>query len=78
MPDQAVAAADVETAELIRQGLQALPQDQREAFVLHYYEGLSLKEIAQAVDSNEGTVKSRLFYGRKALQAFLKAGGLQW
>ena len=78
LPEQAVPATDVETSELIRQGLASLPQDQREAFVLHYYEGLPLKEIAQAVDSSEGTVKSRLHYGRKALQVFLKAGGIQW
>ena len=77
-PEQSVQAADVETAELIRRSLARLPEDQREAFVLHYYEGLSLREIAQVVSCSEGTVKSRLHYGRKALQELLKDGGITW
>jgi RNA polymerase sigma-70 factor, ECF subfamily len=37
------------------------------AFLLHYREGFSLKDIAQILDISEGTVKSRLFYTRKRL-----------
>jgi RNA polymerase sigma-70 factor (ECF subfamily) len=36
--------------------------------VLHYLEGLSLKEIADILEVPEGTVKSRLHYGREALR----------
>jgi RNA polymerase sigma-70 factor (ECF subfamily) len=35
-------------------------------------DGLSIKEIAEIVQANEGTVKSRLFYATKQLAEKLK------
>jgi RNA polymerase sigma-70 factor, ECF subfamily len=43
----------------------------RAVFMLHAAEGLSYKEIAEALDCNIGTVMSRLFYARKRLQELL-------
>jgi RNA polymerase sigma-70 factor (ECF subfamily) len=51
--------------------LGELSEDQREAILLREVEGLSYKEIADAMGIPEGTVMSRLFYARKRLQALL-------
>ncbi len=59
-------------AQQIRAAIDMLPTDQRTAIVLREIEGLSYKEIADAMGCAEGTVMSRLFYGRKKLQQILK------
>lgn len=48
--------------------IDELPESQRSALMLYYYEKLSVKQIAEIQDENENTVKSRLFHGRKAVQ----------
>ncbi len=48
--------------------LQMIPADQREVILLKEIEGFSIKEISQILNIPEGTVKSRLFYGLKALR----------
>jgi RNA polymerase sigma-70 factor (ECF subfamily) len=40
---------------------------------LHDVQGLSHEEIAKIMDSNVGTVRSRLFYARQQLQGRLAA-----
>lgn len=52
----------------IFQAIDALPDDFREVVVLSDLEGLGYQEIADIVDVPLGTVKSRLFRGRKLLQ----------
>lgn len=47
--------------------LDALPEDQRTAMIMRYLDEMSVSEIAEAQGTNENTVKSRLFYGRKAM-----------
>ncbi len=59
-------------ADRIHAAIDQLPPDQRTAIILRELEGLSYKEIAVAMDCAEGTVMSRLFYGRKKLQEILK------
>jgi RNA polymerase sigma-70 factor (ECF subfamily) len=44
-----------------------LPDDFREAVVLSDLEGLSYNEIAEVMDIPIGTVKSRLYRGRRLL-----------
>jgi RNA polymerase sigma-70 factor (ECF subfamily) len=51
--------------------IQALPDDFRIPIVLSDIEGLAYQEIADLLDVPVGTVKSRLFRGRKRLQARL-------
>jgi len=45
-----------------------LPRGQREAIVLHYLQGLDVKEIAALLDAPENTVKTWLFRGRARLR----------
>jgi len=47
--------------------LEQLSEEHRQVFILRYKEELSLKEIAEITQSNEGTVKSRLFYAMKKI-----------
>ena len=66
-PDQKVDYA--ETKRLIQGMIDRLPQEQRMAIVLFYLEEMPLKQIACVMECSEGTVKSRLNYGRKAIKA---------
>jgi len=53
--------------------LDALPPEQREAFVLQAEGGLSVDEVAQATGVGMETAKSRLRYARTRLRALLAA-----
>ena len=66
-PDQKVDYA--ETKRLIQGMIDRLPQEQRMAIVLFYLEEMPVKQIARVMECSEGTVKSRLNYGRKAIKA---------
>jgi RNA polymerase sigma-70 factor (ECF subfamily) len=61
-----------EIAETIQKALDDLPQDLRTAITLRELEGLSYEEIAQAMDCPIGTVRSRIFRAREAIDARLK------
>lgn len=54
--------------ETIHQMLMELPAEQRSALFLRYFDEISVKEIAQIQGVTEGTVKSRLNYGRNAIR----------
>lgn len=59
-------------AESVREGLDRLPVEYREALVLRELEGLSYKEIAQVSGVPIGTVMSRLARGRQQLLRALR------
>lgn len=48
-----------------------LEESYREVIILYFYEQLSLKEISKVLHIAEGTVKSRLFRGKKLLREML-------
>lgn len=54
--------------EEVTRAIDALPEDYRTAVVLSDVQGLRYAEIAEVVGIPEGTVKSRLFRGRRILQ----------
>lgn len=58
-------------SQLLKQALEKLPVELREALVLRELEGLSYKEIADIADIPIGTVMSRLARARKRLQQCL-------
>ncbi|MDE6829429.1 MAG: RNA polymerase sigma factor, partial [Lachnospiraceae bacterium] len=51
--------------------IKELPEDYRMIFLLYYGEGFKTNEIAQILDVNENTVKSRLRRGRDRLKQVL-------
>jgi RNA polymerase sigma factor (sigma-70 family) len=58
-------------AQLVGEAVRLLPPLQREVLILAEYEDLSLEEIARAVDTEVGTVKSRLHRARENLRRTL-------
>jgi len=48
--------------------LKELPEDDRIIFLLYYGEGFNSREVAEILNLNENTVKSRLRRGRKKLE----------
>ncbi len=60
-----------ELGQLIQRGLETLPPEQRTAVVLSDIQGMSYNEIALAMSTSLGTVKSRLNRGRRKLRDYL-------
>jgi RNA polymerase sigma factor (sigma-70 family) len=60
-----------EQARALIAAVDALPADQREAFMLQAEGGMSVEEIAQATGSSFETAKSRLRYARSKLKSLL-------
>jgi len=60
-----------ELQEKLNIAMQKLSEPHRLVVTLHDVQGLSHEEIAKIMDCNIGTVRSRLFYARQQLQAYL-------
>ncbi len=61
-----------EIAETVSRAMDELPEDLRTAITLRELEGLSYEEIARAMSCPIGTVRSRIFRAREAIDAKLK------
>ncbi|WP_019932200.1 sigma-70 family RNA polymerase sigma factor [Nocardia sp. BMG111209] len=72
-PDQADRAVD---GWLIADALARLSGDHRAVIVRAYYRGLSTQQIATELAIPEGTVKSRMHYGMRALRSILQEMGV--
>jgi RNA polymerase sigma-70 factor, ECF subfamily len=60
-------AQDVDVRDLI----QSLPPRLRDPFLLHYYAGFPIKDVATLLHRPEGTIKADLFAARAKLKAAL-------
>ncbi len=60
-----------DVGDVVGRAVRALRPLQREVVILAEYEGLTLAEVAQAVDADIGTVKSRLHRARENLRRTL-------
>src|ERR1700720_675686 len=68
-----------EIRSIVNTAIDALPEDLRTAIVLRELDGLSYEEIAAAMDCPVGTVRSRIFRAREAIDQRLREvfeGGL--
>jgi len=61
-----------EIQQTVSQAIEALPDDLRTAITLRELEGLSYEDIATAMDCPVGTVRSRIFRAREAIDTKLK------
>jgi RNA polymerase sigma-70 factor (ECF subfamily) len=72
-PEQDVVetAATTWRANRLREVIEALPDEQRTALRLAYFEGLTYRQVAEALGVPEGTAKSRLRLGMSKLRSLL-------
>lgn len=61
-----------EIRAVVERAMEQLPEDLRTAIVLREIEGLSYEEIAEAMDCPVGTVRSRIFRAREAIDKRLQ------
>jgi RNA polymerase sigma-70 factor (ECF subfamily) len=74
-----VDAADThEIGDLVADLLQELPEEQRLTFQTHHYLGLSLPEVAEVMETNTATTKSRLRLAREKLREKLSLRGINF
>lgn len=66
--------ADAEQSQLLME-LHTLPQKYSLVLYLFYYEGYSVKEIAELLEKNENSIKTLLKRGRNLLKKSLEEGG---
>jgi RNA polymerase sigma-70 factor (ECF subfamily) len=64
-------AINQQLQQRLMEAIDALPDDQREVFLLREHTGLAFKEIADIVSAPENTVKSRMRYALERLQSAL-------
>jgi RNA polymerase sigma factor (sigma-70 family) len=60
-----------ELQEKLNEAMQKLSETHRLVVTLHDIQGLSHEEIGKILECNPGTVRSRLFYARQQLQAYM-------
>ena len=70
------AAYNARLRPMLTKALAALPEEQREVFLLREYHGVSFKEIADVTGVNENTVKSRMRYALEGLRKRLSELGV--
>ncbi|MBE6608390.1 MAG: RNA polymerase sigma factor [Ruminococcaceae bacterium] len=66
IPEEALDKEDLKNT--IQNIINELPEEQRSAVMMRYFDELSVADIAKIQEVSEGTVKSRLNYGRKAIK----------
>ncbi len=71
MPDRDI--LDQSFSEHVQEGLESITPEFRTAVLLADVEGLEYEDIAQAMNTSIGTVRSRIHRGRKQLRNFLIA-----
>lgn len=72
-------AAQLEQSQVmatIEEAVQALPERQREAFMLRYWEELDVSETAKVMGCSEGSVKTHCSRATHALAKVLKSKGI--
>ena len=62
-----------EQRRALERAIQELPEDMRSAVVLRDIQGCSYDEIADVLDANVGTIKSRISRARAKLREILSA-----
>ena len=67
---------DLAVAEHVREALVDLPEEERRAIELAYFQGHTYREVALILDQPEGTVKSRIRSGMKRMRRSLAAAGV--
>lgn len=72
-PETALAAEQMKA--VIYETIEGLPEELRTAVTLREFEGLSYDEIAEVMECPVGTVRSRIFRAREAIEQAMAAQG---
>jgi RNA polymerase sigma factor (sigma-70 family) len=59
----------------VAEAVTSLPEPERDALILHVWEGLAYQEVADALDVPVGTVRSRLHRARQRLRELASSSG---
>jgi RNA polymerase sigma factor (sigma-70 family) len=70
------ALRQTELSDLLQKCLLELSPEQREVVIMKEYEGLKFREIAEALNISENTVKSRMYYGLDGLKKILEKNNI--
>lgn len=65
-PERMMLTEEIRTT--VNRAIERLPEDLRTAIILREIEGMSYEEIAQAMECPVGTVRSRIFRAREAIE----------
>ncbi len=65
-----------ELSDILQRCLMELSEEQREVVIMKEYEGLKFREIAEALNISENTVKSRMYYGLDGLKKILEKNSI--
>ena len=71
--DPEVLLVDKDVSAAVRTALAALPESQRVPIEMAYFEGMSYRQVAVALEEPEGTVKYRIRCGMQKLRTALRA-----
>ncbi len=66
----------MEKQELLGNYLRKLPDEQKTIIIMKEFDGMKFREISETLEISENTVKSRLYYGLKALRKMMENSGL--
>ena len=67
---------DLAVGEQVKEVMGVLPAEERRAIELAYFGGLTYRQVAEALDEPEGTVKSRIRAGLRRMRASLIDAGI--
>lgn len=65
-PEKSYSKKDIKI--LVSEMIDSLSDEQRMCVIMYHFDGQSIKSVADSMGCSENTVKSRLYYGRKALR----------
>jgi len=66
----------MEKEEMLADYLRRLPEEQKTVIIMKEYHGMKFREISDTLNLSENTVKSRLYYGLKALRKMMEKSEL--
>ena len=76
LPEQAYREPAYERQREVYEEVMRLAEPMKTVVVLHFYEGLTLKQISEVTDTNLNTVKSRLYSALNRLEKGLKEAAI--
>jgi RNA polymerase sigma-70 factor, ECF subfamily len=68
---------DLALADQVAVAMGKLPQEERRAIELAYFDGCTYREVARVLQQPEGTIKSRIRNGMRRMRAVLTEAGVQ-